>query len=81
MVEILVKKSLFNQFYFFSTGAATSNVPLLAETSSESSSPGLTMDSHVKVATPEEFVRRYGGCRVINKVLIANNGIAGKKAV
>jgi hypothetical protein len=23
-------------------------------------------------------VRRYGGCRVINKVLIANNGIAGK---
>jgi hypothetical protein len=31
-----------------------------------------------QVATPEEFVRRYGGCRVINKVLIANNGIAGK---
>jgi len=53
----------------------------LAETSCESSSPGLTMDSHVKVATPEEFVRRYGGCRVINKVLIANNGIAGKKVV
>lgn len=33
---------------------------------------------NVKVATPEEFVKRYGGSRVINKVLIANNGIAGQ---
>lgn len=31
------------------------------------------------VATPEEFVNKYGGKRVINKILIANNGIAGKK--
>ena len=31
------------------------------------------------LATPEEFVGRYGGKRAINKVLIANNGIAGKK--
>ena len=30
------------------------------------------------VATPEEFVTKYGGKRVINKILIANNGIAGK---
>ncbi len=29
-------------------------------------------------ATPEEFVRRFGGRRAINKVLIANNGIAGE---
>lgn len=29
------------------------------------------------VATPEEFVARYDGKRVINKILIANNGIAG----
>ena len=29
-------------------------------------------------ATSEEFVRKFGGKRAINKVLIANNGIAGK---
>lgn len=33
------------------------------------------------VATPEEFVRRFGGNRVINKVLIANNGIAAVKCI
>ncbi|GLH16303.1 Uncharacterized protein GBIM_20609 [Gryllus bimaculatus] len=33
------------------------------------------------VATPEEFVRRFGGTRVINKVLIANNGIAAVKCM
>ena len=31
-------------------------------------------------ATSEEFVRRFGGKRAINKVLIANNGIAGERA-
>ena len=30
------------------------------------------------IATPEEFVKKFGGKRVINKILIANNGIAGK---
>ena len=30
------------------------------------------------MATPEEFVTKFGGKRVINKILIANNGIAGK---
>ncbi len=30
------------------------------------------------VATPEEFVSKYGGKRVINKILLANNGIAGE---
>ena len=29
------------------------------------------------IATPEEFVNKCGGQRVINKILIANNGIAG----
>lgn len=29
------------------------------------------------LATPEEFVRKFQGKRAINKVLIANNGIAG----
>ena len=29
------------------------------------------------IATPEEFVNKCGGKRVINKILIANNGIAG----
>lgn len=33
------------------------------------------------VATPEEFIKRFGGTRVINKVLIANNGIAAVKCM
>ncbi|XP_076323761.1 acetyl-CoA carboxylase-like [Tachypleus tridentatus] len=33
------------------------------------------------VATPEEFVKRFGGNRVINKILIANNGIAAVKCM
>ena len=33
------------------------------------------------VATCEEFVKRHGGKRVINKVLIANNGIAAVKCI
>ncbi|XP_018332454.1 acetyl-CoA carboxylase isoform X2 [Agrilus planipennis] len=33
------------------------------------------------VATPEEFVRRFNGTKVINKVLIANNGIAAVKCM
>ncbi|XP_074643040.1 acetyl-CoA carboxylase-like isoform X2 [Tubulanus polymorphus] len=33
------------------------------------------------VATPEEFVHKFGGNRVINKVLIANNGIAAVKCI
>jgi acetyl-CoA carboxylase/biotin carboxylase 1 len=34
-------------------------------------------DGRASLATPEEFVRKYGGKRAINKILIANNGIAG----
>ncbi|XP_044017806.1 acetyl-CoA carboxylase isoform X2 [Aphidius gifuensis] len=33
------------------------------------------------VATPEEFVHRFSGTKVINKVLIANNGIAAVKCM
>ncbi|XP_035827708.1 acetyl-CoA carboxylase isoform X2 [Aplysia californica] len=33
------------------------------------------------VATPEEFVKNFGGSVVINKVLIANNGIAAVKCM
>ncbi|XP_043279502.1 acetyl-CoA carboxylase isoform X2 [Venturia canescens] len=33
------------------------------------------------VATPEEFVRRFNGTKVIEKVLIANNGIAAVKCM
>ncbi|XP_055343612.1 acetyl-CoA carboxylase-like [Paramacrobiotus metropolitanus] len=33
------------------------------------------------VATPEEFVFRFGGTQVINKILIANNGIAAVKCI
>lgn len=33
------------------------------------------------VATTEEFVNKFGGTRPINKVLIANNGIAAVKCM
>ncbi|CAD5117425.1 DgyrCDS6195 [Dimorphilus gyrociliatus] len=33
------------------------------------------------VATPEEYVKRFGGTRVISKILIANNGIAAVKCI
>lgn len=33
------------------------------------------------ISTTEEFVKRFGGTRVINKVLIANNGIAAVKCM
>lgn len=33
------------------------------------------------LATTEEFVKRFGGNRAINKVLIANNGIAAVKCM
>ena len=36
-----------------------------------------TVDDGNHVATCEEFVRKFGGKRVINRILIANNGIAG----
>ncbi|XP_058809434.1 acetyl-CoA carboxylase isoform X4 [Phymastichus coffea] len=39
------------------------------------------LDKDFTVATPEEFVHRFGGTRVINKVLIANNGIAAVKCM
>ncbi len=42
--------------------------------------PSTTKDKVVgsTVATCEEFVSKFGGKRPIEKVLIANNGIAGK---
>ncbi|XP_054291063.1 acetyl-CoA carboxylase-like isoform X2 [Macrosteles quadrilineatus] len=39
------------------------------------------LDKDFTVATPEEFVRRFKGTKVINKVLIANNGIAAVKCM
>ncbi|CAG9801571.1 unnamed protein product [Chironomus riparius] len=38
-------------------------------------------DRDFLLATTEEFVKRFGGNRVINKVLIANNGIAAVKCM
>lgn len=38
-------------------------------------------EKNFTVATPEEFVKRFNGTRVINKVLIANNGIAAVKCM
>ena len=34
-----------------------------------------------KVATAEELVKQFGGKRTINKILIANNGIAGRFSI
>ncbi|XP_014228649.1 acetyl-CoA carboxylase isoform X4 [Trichogramma pretiosum] len=41
----------------------------------------LKTEKDFTIATPEEFVRRFGGTHVINKVLIANNGIAAVKCM
>lgn len=38
-------------------------------------------DRDFLLATTEEFVKRFGGNRVINKVLIANNGIGAVKCM
>ncbi|KAJ8688508.1 hypothetical protein QAD02_024303 [Eretmocerus hayati] len=42
---------------------------------------GRQLEKDFTIATPEEFVHRFGGSRVINKVLIANNGIAAVKCM
>ncbi|XP_014259658.1 acetyl-CoA carboxylase isoform X2 [Cimex lectularius] len=39
------------------------------------------LEKDFTVATPEEFVKRFKGTKVINKVLIANNGIAAVKCM
>uniref|UniRef100_A0A0A9YFN2 Acetyl-CoA carboxylase n=3 Tax=Lygus hesperus TaxID=30085 RepID=A0A0A9YFN2_LYGHE len=39
------------------------------------------LEKDFNVATPEEFVKKFKGTRVINKVLIANNGIAAVKCM
>ncbi|XP_048240447.1 acetyl-CoA carboxylase-like isoform X4 [Haliotis rufescens] len=70
---------------FFSSPEAHSPKAQMRHTMS-----GITLDTtrgkrqYVKdfcVATPEEYVKRFGGNRVINKVLIANNGIAAVKCM
>ena len=33
------------------------------------------------MATPEEYIHRYGGKRVIEKILVANNGIGAVKFI
>lgn len=38
-------------------------------------------DRDFHIATPEEFVKKFGGTRVINRILIANNGIAAVKCM
>ncbi|XP_076277454.1 acetyl-CoA carboxylase isoform X2 [Lasioglossum baleicum] len=39
------------------------------------------LEKDFTIATPEEFVHRFGGTKVINKILIANNGIAAVKCM
>ncbi|KAL6432779.1 hypothetical protein ACFW04_006277 [Cataglyphis niger] len=43
--------------------------------------PNRLQEKDFTIATPEEFVHRFGGTKVINKVLIANNGIAAVKCM
>lgn len=38
-------------------------------------------DRDFHIATTEEFVKKFGGSRVINRILIANNGIAAVKCM
>ena len=58
------------------------NITFLFHLSVSLSSQWKTMERReLSVATPEEFVHRYDGKRVINKVLIANNGIAAVKCM
>ena len=38
-------------------------------------------DKDLSLATPEEFVKKFGGTKTINKILIANNGIAAVKCM
>lgn len=47
------------------------------------SGPNLSSQDQDTTIIPntEEFVRRFGGKKVINKVLIANNGIAAVKCM
>ena len=49
-----------------------------ASCSSSDHSLTLTMQG---VASPEELVQRLGGIRPINKILVANNGIAAVKCI
>ena len=46
---------------------------------------GLGLERHQErdflIATTEEFVKKFGGTRVINRILIANNGIAAVKCM
>uniref|UniRef100_A0A8C9UAR0 acetyl-CoA carboxylase n=1 Tax=Serinus canaria TaxID=9135 RepID=A0A8C9UAR0_SERCA len=77
------------------SGSGLSGVALGSVTATTShhrpsmSGPNLAKRSHRKmdlqrdfsVASPAEFVTRFGGNRVIEKVLIANNGIAAVKCM
>ncbi|XP_053202232.1 acetyl-CoA carboxylase-like isoform X2 [Panonychus citri] len=45
------------------------------------SGPNLCSHEVDAIPTPEEFVNRFDGLKVINKVLIANNGIAAVKCM
>lgn len=40
-----------------------------------------TLTLFLQVASPAEFVHRFGGRRVIERVLVANNGIAAVKCI
>ncbi|KAK6633678.1 hypothetical protein RUM44_004285 [Polyplax serrata] len=66
-----------------------SSPDIVPKVSSSGSQPSMSqgmmhnrsLDKDFTVASPEEFVKRFKGTRVINKVLIANNGIAAVKCM
>ena len=66
------------EFAIFLTATVTISEDKITTNEMNQSARGCQDRGVSHVATCEEFVRRHGGKRVIHKILIANNGIAGE---
>ena len=71
------ERRLFFHLDFFFFFRATMSLTNFDQDHSRTSLENCSNEVNSTVATPEEFVTKYGGKRVIKKILIANNGIAG----
>ena len=71
------QRRLFFHLDFFFFFRATMSLTNFDQDHSRTSLDNCSNEVNSTVATPEEFVTKYGGKRVIKKILIANNGIAG----
>ena len=74
-IFVLLKNIFFLSGYFFFR--ATMSLTNFDQDQSRTTLANCSNEVNSTVATPEEFVTKYGGKRVIKKILIANNGIAG----